>query len=289
MRTLAMLPVVVVAGAVAGGALAAENLPPPLDAVVAAERAFAKRCGEVGIRASFLEFFASDAVSFLPDPGNARERLEKRPKEPPPILLAWAPEQAEIASSGELGWTTGPFELTDKSPSPRPPAHGYYFSLWKKQPDGTWKVVLDQGVATPAAPMPAVAQAVGPTGKAGAGAGAGDAAAVRRRDEEFCKSAEAGAGKAYTASLAAEARVHRDGAAPVVGDKAVRAWAKSLAGVMACKPAAAFASGGLGYTYGSWEARATPGGPVAEKGFYTRVWRLDGGWRIAADVASSVK
>src|SRR5262249_59286484 len=109
---------------------------------------------------------------------------------------------------------------------------GYYCARGKRRPDGRGRAVLDQGVATPAAPMPAVAQAVGPTGKAGAGAGAGDAAAVRRRDEEFCKSAEAGAGKAYTASLAAEARVHRDGAAPVVGDRAVRAWAKSLAGVM---------------------------------------------------------
>lgn len=285
MRTLAVVAV----AWTSASALAGENLPPPLGAVVAAERAFAKRCGEVGIRASFLEFFASDAVSFAPDPGNARERLQKRPapKEPPPILLEWAPEQAEIAASGDLGWTTGPFQLTDTSPKANPTVHGYYFSLWKKQTDGAWKVVLDHGVAAPAAPLPTVAEAVGPA--AASGPGAGDPAAVRRRDEEFCKLAEAGAGKAYAASLAAGARVHREDAAPVVGEKAWRAWAKSLGGVMACKPAAAFASGGLGYTYGSWEVRAAPGGPVAEKGFYTRVWRLDNGWHIAADIASAVK
>jgi hypothetical protein len=273
--------VMVVLGWLAGRALAAENLPPSLAAVVAAERAFAKRCGEVGIRASFLEFFAPDGVSFAPDPGNARERLNKRPppKEPPPILLEWAPEQAEVSPSGDLGWTTGPFVLTDKSPKQAPAIHGYYFSLWKKQADGTWKVVLDHGVGAPAVPLPAVAQAAG---AARGGAGGDEPAAVQRRDETFCKAAAADAGKAYAEVLSAGARVHREDAAPVVGENAWRGWTKSLAGGLSCKPIAAFASGGLGYTYGSWEQGAA-------KGFYTRVWRLDGAWKIVADIATAAK
>jgi ketosteroid isomerase-like protein len=285
MHRLAVAAVVSFVGA---SALAAENLPAPLAAVVAAERAFSKRCGEVGIRASFLEFFAPDAVSFAPDPGNARERLEKRPApaQPPPILLEWAPEAAEINAAGDLGWTSGPYQLTDKRPGAGPPTHGYYFSLWKKQPDGAWKVVLDHGTGAPAAPLPTVARVAAPPAK-----GAGDPAAVQRSDEAFCAAAASGAGKAYEAALAPTARVQREELAPIVGDKAWRGWARLLTGVVSCKPAAAFASGGLGYTYGSWERRVTADGPVAEKGYYTRVWRLVGPteWKIAVDVATVAK
>src|SRR5688572_21186958 len=86
-----------------------EKLPPGLAELVAAERAFAKRCGQVGLRASFLEFFAAEGISFAPDPGLARPRLESR--KPDGLVrtnLDWAPAIAEISAGGDLGWTTGP-------------------------------------------------------------------------------------------------------------------------------------------------------------------------------------
>ena len=281
MRRLAVLPFL------AGTVLAAEDPRAPAAPVAAAERAFAKRCGEVGIRASFLEYFAPDAVSFAPEPGNAHERLKKRPppKEPPPVLLEWGPEQAEMAPGGDMGWTTGPSLFTDKSPAARPPHHGYYFSVWKKQPDGSLKVVIDLGVDTPAAPIPATADLLPP---ARADKAAGGPEAVRKRDEDFCKAAEASGAKAYGEALAPNGRVHREGMAPAVGDKA-QAWAKALTGSVTCKTMAAFASNpaALGYTYGSYERREKADGPAVDKGFYTRVWRWDKGWKIAADVVTA--
>src|SRR5687767_14117225 len=104
--------------------------------IVAAERACAKRFGEVGVRDSFLEFFADDGVSFVPEPGLARPRLEKRPKPKLPleVLLVWAPEMAEISAEGDLGWSTGPSQIVDRS-GKNPTRHGHYFSMWRKQAD----------------------------------------------------------------------------------------------------------------------------------------------------------
>lgn len=270
------------------GVLAGEKLSGPTADVVAAERAFAKRCGEIGIRNSFLEFFAGDAVSFAPEPGNAHERLEKRPapKTPPPILLVWGPEQAEVAPAGDLGWSTGPSAFSDKT-GKNPPHYGYYFSVWRKEPAGDWKVVIDVGTDSPSErAVPVVAQPIAATKAPGAEMGP---AVIEREDKAFCERAAQGAGKAYAAALAANARVHRDGAFPVVGAKAWRPWAKALAGVVTCAPAGALSSTGpgFGYTYGSWERHEAAGGPAVEKGFYARVWRHEkAGWRIAVDVGT---
>jgi hypothetical protein len=253
----------------------------PTTAIVAAERAFAKRCGVVGIRASFLEFFAADAVSFAPDPGPARPRLEARPapKEPPPILLEWGPEQAEAAPGGELGWTAGPSKITDKA-GKRPPQYGYYFSLWRKQRDGTFKVVLDMGTDTPPAAIPAAVNTVGRAYPA-----SGD---VRREDEAFCQRAASDVGDAYAATLSAGARVHRERQAPMVGEARWRKWVQALAGGLSCHVLGGASVPGLGYTYGRYERR-DKNGAILDQGFYTRVWRFEGTWKIAADVANLVK
>lgn len=273
MRAAALLTVVLLSAPAV-----AEDLSGGAAEIAAAERAFAKKCGEVGVRASFLEYFAPRAVSFAPGPGDARERLEKRPvlNGPPPVLAEWGPEQVELAPAGDLGWSTGPSRFTDKS-GKNPTYHGNYFSLWRKQPDGTWKVELDIGVEATDVPIPTEAVAVGGSVKKPT---QGGVEAVRRADDAFCKRAARGAAKAYAAALAPNGRVHRDKMTPAVG-AAARAWAARLEGPMTCKADAAVSSSGpgFGYTYGSWSAGAA-------KGFYTRVWRLDaGGWRIAVDVA----
>jgi ketosteroid isomerase-like protein len=63
--------------------------------------------------------------------------------------LTWAPVDAGIAISGDLGWTSGTYEFHTKGKDGKPKVeHGKYTSIWKKQPDGNWKVVLDMGNAS---------------------------------------------------------------------------------------------------------------------------------------------
>jgi ketosteroid isomerase-like protein len=64
--------------------------------------------------------------------------------------LTWKPIGADISSSGDLGYTYGTFEFRSKDASGKTNvSHGKYTSIWKKQKDGNWKVVLDMGNASP--------------------------------------------------------------------------------------------------------------------------------------------
>jgi ketosteroid isomerase-like protein len=60
--------------------------------------------------------------------------------------LTWAPVGAGISDSGDLGYTYGTFEFRSAGKDGKPILeHGKYTSIWKKQKDGSWKVVLDMG------------------------------------------------------------------------------------------------------------------------------------------------
>jgi ketosteroid isomerase-like protein len=60
--------------------------------------------------------------------------------------LTWTPLGADISSSGDLGYTYGTYEFSSKDKDGKTVvAHGKYTSIWKKQQDGSWKVVLDMG------------------------------------------------------------------------------------------------------------------------------------------------
>ncbi len=69
--------------------------------------------------------------------------------------LSWEPKKAEVAKSGELGWTWGTFELHTKDAEGKPVVrYGKYVNIWRKQKDGAWKVILDMGNASPAPTAP---------------------------------------------------------------------------------------------------------------------------------------
>lgn len=57
--------------------------------------------------------------------------------------LTWAPRVAEVAASGDLGFTVGYWGMAT-TPEPR---QGKYLSVWQRQADGAWRYVLDAGNA----------------------------------------------------------------------------------------------------------------------------------------------
>jgi ketosteroid isomerase-like protein len=64
--------------------------------------------------------------------------------------LTWTPVGGDVSSSGDLGYTYGNFEFRSKErDGTLRVEHGKYTSIWKLQKDGTWKVVLDMGNASP--------------------------------------------------------------------------------------------------------------------------------------------
>jgi ketosteroid isomerase-like protein len=67
------------------------------------------------------------------------------------LFLKWHPIQVEVSSSADLGYSIGEYERIGKDQSGNPTsATGNYVSIWRKQPDGKWKIVLD--IATPGSP-----------------------------------------------------------------------------------------------------------------------------------------
>src|SRR5271169_4122259 len=64
--------------------------------------------------------------------------------------LSWTPVGADISASGDLGYTYGNYEFHAKDKDGKPVVqYGKYTSIWKQQKDGSWKVVLDMGNASP--------------------------------------------------------------------------------------------------------------------------------------------
>src|SRR5262245_45113385 len=120
--------------------LFASSLKTELGSLVQAERDFARLSLAQGVRDAFLANLGEDSIIFRPNAVPGRQWFENNPP-PPAVRLEWAPEFADIASTGDLGYTTGPFEPR-RTPQD-PPTFGHYVTLWRKQADGKWKVALD--------------------------------------------------------------------------------------------------------------------------------------------------
>jgi ketosteroid isomerase-like protein len=123
--------------------------------MVAAERAFAADAAARTMRDAFLAALAADAVVFQPGPSEGQRIWSAR--QPNKNRLEWTPAMAEIAASGDLGYTVGPWRITPEG-AVAPAAYGWFFTLWRKQADGRWKVLADHGIDAPAAPFPAAVQ-----------------------------------------------------------------------------------------------------------------------------------
>jgi ketosteroid isomerase-like protein len=129
----------------------------PVDEVLAADRAFAALAKARGARAAFTEYADADAILFRPGVGpvKGRDAIGGVFEEPPAATPEWDPEAAEVAASGDLAYSWGWYVWTPVAGGPlagKPPATGYYVSIWKKQRDGRWKWVIDLGVPAPRRP-----------------------------------------------------------------------------------------------------------------------------------------
>lgn len=272
-----MLALAVASGLGVAPALAAPSAADP-SPVIAAERAFAARAAEVGVAQSFLDNMSDDAIVFAPDPVIARSVYGARPPGKTPkeggTLLAWWPNFAGIARSGDLGFTTGPAEANGKRVV-------HYFTVWRKQPDGRWKWVYDGGADSDASQAPgpdAPIQAM-PAGDAAPLAPSVAMAQVRGAEAALADRAKADSAGAYRAVLVADARVQGSPLAPATTPQAVAKELATRAKTIAFSPLGGGASkaGDLAWTYG--DARWSDG-----RGHYVRIWqRRSGAWKLVFD------
>ncbi len=132
---------------------------PPLAAVPSAgeilkqtDLNFAKMAADSGIGKAFAYFAADSATLFRrgSEPILGREAIRIASTDTSGSALRWAPYFADIAASNDLGYTLGQSQYIYKdSTGTEKISYGYYVTIWKKQPDGSWKYVLDTGVSAP--------------------------------------------------------------------------------------------------------------------------------------------
>lgn len=122
-------------------------------ALLAADLAFAKATAEKGLE-GWLSWFAPDAKIF--PPGEAviegieaiRTYYAKTGFDPKP--LTWKPAFADLAASGDLGYTVGYASWPGTDEKGHKVTRGSkYLTVWKKQADGSWKVAADLGNSAP--------------------------------------------------------------------------------------------------------------------------------------------
>jgi len=122
------------------------------ESLMQTDRQFSELSIEKGALAAFDRFMSDDAVIFRNrvDPVVGRDPIRALMASDTAGTLIWEPYFADVAASGDLGYTLGRYEAgyTDSAGVGRT-AYGKYVTIWKKQPDGTWRFVFDTGSSSP--------------------------------------------------------------------------------------------------------------------------------------------
>jgi len=123
--------------------------------LIEADRAFARATADRGIDGWLAWFDAEGAMiqggSEIVGAAAIREAMGPFLSDTA-IALRWTPERAEVSGDGGLGFTVGPYEVVSIDPTPGTEAvqsRGTYLTVWKRQPDSSWKVLADIGSPAP--------------------------------------------------------------------------------------------------------------------------------------------
>ncbi|HEX7571599.1 MAG TPA: DUF4440 domain-containing protein [Bacteroidota bacterium] len=276
-----------------------KNQSPALSSLVNTEREFAATSLKEGIRASFWKYFADDGISISPKPHIYKESALKTPPPPHPLArtLYWEPIVADVSSSGDLGCTMGPASLKDSAKGNSPVWYGFYFSIWKRQKDGDWKVAVDIGTGSTNVVEKYFGRQLTPAIHGifkTRGITAGGKAASRELinlEKTFSKDVVTGGVRsAYQKVLDRHAYAMRAGLVPITGKDAILAYLVKGTAIRTLEPMRAEVSqaGDLGYTYGAYRENRNSNDPT---GYYARVWRKDAKrvWKVVFESASPVE
>lgn len=119
-----------------------------VEGIMAADKAMCKRAGEIGFNRALAEYACDGFVKLnnggFPDEGKLAF-VEKIAAMKPNTNVIWEPLDAEASKSGDLGYSWGNWKFV----LPDTTYYGNYVTVWKKDTDGKWKMLLDGGNDTP--------------------------------------------------------------------------------------------------------------------------------------------
>lgn len=265
---------------------------PDLATLIREEKAFAAKAEGTDVPTAFLAYLDSAGVIFNGEgPVNGIAQYGKAPKGGKD-LLKWYPIIGHVSQGGDMGFTSGPFQfLADRKQAAV--GSGYFFSVWKKNAAGQFKVMLDGGVihsgkATEAfqrdpEPESNTAYAyISPIPKVNE-----NSPQPWKAEDAFSVAAGKDADQAYKQFLADEVVLLRSdrpfgktkaNALETLAQQQIQSYQFIRSGQGISK------AGDLAYCFG--KAKAMKGDKTVE-GFFTRVWqRQPEGWKIVAEQVS---
>ncbi len=199
-----------------------------------------------------------------------------------------------MAASGDFGYTTGPWEARPDIKDEKPSAYGHFVTVWKKQPDGSWKFVVDLGISHPQSGGPLTLWE--PIDKKSKRKVVHINVAAARKDllkhdRAYAQaSLKEGMVKAFNSYSTPDVRLYRKAACQRTTAKLPSpCWLRQPTGQVTWTPidGDVSSSGDLGYTHGTYEITDAEK-KVTERGSYVRIWRGFGHeWRIVLDVTNA--
>jgi ketosteroid isomerase-like protein len=157
MRRLYCSPILASSLVIIGSTLACQQAPRPSppdtraadeSAVREADAAWSKAAAAKDVEA-YVGFLAEDALELPPNAPmlTGKESMRKGLSEEmanPGFVLSWQVNKAEASRGGDLAYSIGTYQSTMNDAKGKPVTdRGKYVTVWKKQADGTWKVVAD--------------------------------------------------------------------------------------------------------------------------------------------------
>lgn len=257
--------------------------PPALREMVDAEKAFIEMAKTQNRRDAFLFFLSDSSITQGPQgPIKGKARIEAQTVTED--WLFWEVAYSDLASSGDFGFNSGPWYYRPRRTDEKWVAFGEFNSVWKKQPDGSWKNVLDIGISHGPASEPinwTFSQIA--AGKPGTKHGKATAAEV-----EFQQALQKDPANAYRKFVSSEARMMVTGNLPfrgldMIGNYLAACPAQKNRLVLGSDTAS---SGDMGYVYGTVDVTVTKETkPEVKKATFVRIWKREGdAWKIVLDV-----
>lgn len=110
---------------------------------------------------ALVSHYAEDAYFVAPGvkPASGMTEIRKAYAEgltDPNFNISFAADKVEVAEAGDLATSQGRFDqtYTDPDTGKKVKVSGSFLTVYKKQPDGSWKAVQDWAVADPGKPTP---------------------------------------------------------------------------------------------------------------------------------------
>ena len=124
------------------------------EALLQADRNFAALSEKSGPHEAFAAYLAENAMMLTRtgQPIVGYDNALSLFPENPTYQLLWQPQLAEVAKSGEMGWTWGTYQVIAEGSQV---SNGKYVNIWLTDQQGQWKVRMDMGNQEPAQESPA--------------------------------------------------------------------------------------------------------------------------------------